>query len=74
MDKTYIRYLGEDVPGSFLRGKIYEIIGKQEIIDDKTGLPFKTMYSIIDESGEDYMYSLEDTSKFEFVNLANVAG
>jgi len=26
------------------------------------------MYRIIDESGEDYMYSLDDTTKFEFVS------
>jgi hypothetical protein len=68
MEKFYVRYLGEDEPGYFLKDKIYEVIGKQEIIDTKTGQPFKTMYSIIDESGEDYMYSLEDNSQFEIVN------
>lgn len=68
MEKKYIRFLGEDKPGYFLKGKTYEIVGEQKVTDGVTGLVIKTMYRIIDESGEDYMYSLDDTTKFEFVS------
>ncbi len=68
MGKKYIRFLGEDEPGYFLKGKVYEIVGEQKVTDILTGRAIKTMYRIIDESGEDYMYSLEDTTRFEFVS------
>jgi hypothetical protein len=68
MKKKYVRFLGEDKPGYFLNGKIYEIVGEQKVTDSATGLVIKTMYRIIDESGEGYMYSLDDTTKFEFVS------
>jgi len=69
MEKKYIKFLGESDPGYFLKGKIYNIVGEQKVTDSVTGRAIKTMYRIIDESGEDYMYSLDDTTKFEFVHI-----
>jgi hypothetical protein len=48
-----VRYIGESHPLYFINGKIYEVIGKEI-----------GSYRIIDETGEDYLYSLTD---FEIV-------
>lgn len=62
-----ILYLGENVSGSFTKNKEYAVIGKQRPKDLNGKNTVKVYYSIIDDSGEDYMYSLEDKSKFKVI-------
>lgn len=42
MEKKYIRFLGEDDQGYFLKGKIYEIVGEQKVTDSVTGRAINT--------------------------------
>ena len=56
-----IRYLGNDSSGYFKKNGIYEVLGKEK------GFGNKYLYRIIDESGEDYLYELEDKTKFEII-------
>ena len=44
-----VRFNGESRPGYFLHGKVYDVVGEEN-----------GLYRIIDESGEDYLYSLSD--------------
>lgn len=48
-----VRFIGESEPGYFIHGRIYEVLGKEE-----------DLYRIIDETGEDYLYPLDE---FEFI-------
>lgn len=50
-----VRYLGDSDPYQLLNGKVYDVT----YIDEDTG-----WYSVIDETGDDYMYAPED---FEIV-------
>lgn len=40
-----MKYVGPDLPGSLVNGKIYEVVAVED-----------GFYRIIDESGEDYLY------------------
>lgn len=40
-----VKYLGPDLPGSLVSGKVYEVLATEN-----------GFYRIIDESGEDYLY------------------
>jgi hypothetical protein len=51
-----VKFLGENDPRYFLEGKIYTVIAK-----------VGNLYRIIDETGEDYLYSLE---YFEIVEVS----
>ena len=44
-------YIGDSDELGLINGKIYEIVGEEESLD---------MYSVIDETGEDYMYPRSD--------------
>ena len=57
-----IKYLGEDSPGYFIKNKTYDVIGKEK------GFGNKYLYRVIDESGEDYLYELEDKTKFKIID------
>lgn len=46
---TKVRFLGQDNPVYFLHGKVYEVIDCEKDSD---------FYRIIDETGEDYLYTL----------------
>ena len=49
-----VRYIGESDPLYFINGKVYEVIGKDH-----------DMFRIVDETGEDYLYDLDEN--FEIV-------
>lgn len=49
-----VRYLGKSNPLRFLQGKVYEVIGEED-----------GRYRIIDETGEDYLYTLKNFEKVE---------
>ena len=51
------KYIGESDELSFINGKIYNCVGYDEESD---------MYRIVDETGEDYLYSIDD---FELINV-----
>jgi hypothetical protein len=44
-----VKYLGESNSLTFINGKLYTVIGKEN-----------ELYRIIDETGEDYLYSLNN--------------
>lgn len=48
-----VRFIGESDPAYFIHGKIYEVLGKEG-----------DLYRIVDETEEDYLYSLNE---FELV-------
>ena len=50
-----VRYIGESDPPCLIKGKVYEVIE-----EDEDGY----YYSVIDETGEDYIY---DAEAFEIV-------
>lgn len=52
-----VKYIGNSNPLRFINGKIYEVIGREN-----------NSYRIIDETGEDYLYSLKH---FELVDEKN---
>jgi len=49
-----VMYLGVSNPLRFINGKIYEVIGEE-----------KGRYRIIDETGEDYLYSLKNFRRLD---------
>ena len=52
-DKMTVKFLGESDPLYFINGREYEVLGAEN-----------GLYRITDETGEDYLYSLEE---FEIV-------
>ena len=44
-----VKFVGESDPLYFINGKEYEVIGEED-----------GMHRIIDETGEDYLYTLDD--------------
>lgn len=48
-----VRYIGPDIPGALLNGKVYVVLAVEE-----------DWYRVVDESGEDYLYS---KSRFQIV-------
>ena len=50
-----VRYTGESDPLYFINGKEYDVIGEE-----------MGMYRIVDETGDDYLYDLDD-DEFEIV-------
>jgi len=52
--KMKVKFLGESDPLYFINGKVYNVIGEE-----------KGMHRIIDETGEDYLYILDEN--FEII-------
>lgn len=50
-----VRFIGESDPLYFINGKEYEVLGEED-----------GFYRIVDETGEDYLYTLNDD--FEIVD------
>ena len=52
-----VKYLGESDPLELINGKVYDVVGIEEMDGEK-------FYMVVDETGEDYPYEPE---QFEIV-------
>lgn len=57
-----VKYVGNSDPIYFVNGKVYEVLGMEE----------EGLYRIIDETGEDYLYCIDDN--FEIVSYRESLG
>jgi len=55
-----VRYIGKSNPLRFINGKVYEVIGEED-----------GRYRIIDETGEDYLYSPKNFERLENKKMQN---
>ena len=55
-----VRYTGESDPLYFIHGKEYAVIGEE-----------MGMYRIVDETGEDYLYDLDEFVVVEEIDKVN---
>ncbi|MEO2211033.1 hypothetical protein ABGV40_09210 [Paenibacillus amylolyticus] len=56
-----VKFLGESDPIYFIHGRIYDVLGLEE----------DGLYRIIDETGEDYLYCMDE---FEIVGYGAILG